>query len=191
MTVPFDKLAELEGLLNPGIGEALAGLAGAVPEDLAVVEVGSFKGKSTAYLAAGAKDGAGAHVWAVDPWDLPGNVYGKHGYNAPVVRETFERQLRSLRLWARVTAVRSFSADAAAAWDGPPIGLLFIDGDHTERAVRADLAAWSPHLAPSHVVAFDDYDTKRNPGVKAVVDGLTSGYTVTVAADHLAVCTSR
>lgn len=177
------KLDALEGLMNPGIGEALYELAKLVPEDLAIVEVGSFKGKSTAYLAQGGKDGFGARVFAVDPWDLPGTVYGKHGYNTPIVRESFERQLKSVRLWSRVTPVQAFSVDAAREWDGPPIGLLFIDGDHTESGVRADLAAWMPHLVEGAVLAFDDYDTRRNPGVKVVADELGCE----VIAQHLAV----
>jgi hypothetical protein len=35
---------------------------------------------------------------------------------------------------------------------------LFIDGDHRYEAVRADFAAWQPHLAPGAIVAFDDSD---------------------------------
>lgn len=180
MTAPSD----LAGLLNPGIGEALYDLARDVPADHAIVEIGSFRGKSTAFLAAGSRDGHGAHVHAVDPWDLDGNPYGKHGYSAPEVRTDFERQLRACRLWSRVTPHRGFSTDVARDWT-KPVGLLFIDGDHSEAAVRADFEAWSPHLAPGAVVAFDDYATPRNPGVKSVVDSLPGR--LMVLAGHLAV----
>jgi MMP 1-O-methyltransferase len=185
----FDKLDALEGLMNPGVGPALYQLAQQVPSDQAIVEVGSFKGKSTCYLACGSRDGHGAPVVAVDPWDLAGNVYGKHGFTRPVVRETFEAQLKKMRVRGRVLAKQAFSVDAAAVYDGPKIGLLFIDGDHTEAAVRADVEAWSPHLAAGHTIAFDDYDTKPNPGVKRVVWSL-AGYHVDIVANHLAVCTA-
>lgn len=168
MTTPSD----LSGLIPNDEGDALAELAAAVPEDLAIVEIGSFRGKSTAFLASGAKAGGGAHVFAVDPWDLPGNVYGKHGYSAPIVREQFEEQLRAAKLWSRVTPIQAFSVDAAGDWDGPPIGLLFIDGDHD--AVAADFAAWQPHLADEHVVALDDIDTPRNPKVREFADQLAA-----------------
>lgn len=177
------KLDSLSGLMNPGIGDALYDLAKVVPEGLAIVEIGSFKGKSTAYLAQGSKDGNGCQVFAVDPWDLPGNPYGKHGYSAPIVRETFEKQLKAARLWSRVTPIQAFSVDAAKEWEGPKVGLLFVDGDHTETGVRSDLAAWTPHLADGAVIAFDDYATKRNPGVKIVADELGCE----IIADHLAV----
>lgn len=181
------SLANLEGLITLEIGDVLRHLAAQVPADQAIVEIGSFKGMSTAHLATGSKEGHGAPVFAVDPWDLPGNVYGKHGYSAPIVRETFEAQLRAARLWSRVTPIQGFSVEVARDWDGPPVGLLFIDGDHAERTVRADVQAWTPHLAESHVLAFDDIDTKRNPGVRAVVDTL-DGYEIEVTAGHLAVC---
>jgi hypothetical protein len=183
-------LADLKGLITTEVGEALAALAYKVPADQAIVEVGSYKGMSTAHLAAGAKEGNGAHVYAVDPWDLPGNVYGKHGYSAPIVREEFERQLRAVRLWSRVTPVQAFSKDAAADWTGPDIGLLYIDADHAEQAVRADVFAWTPHLAVGHTIALDDLDTPRNPGVRVVVDEMAGkGYTLTVRAERLAILT--
>lgn len=181
----LEHLEALTGLLNPGIGAGLYALALECPADLAIVEVGSFRGKSTAHLAAGGKAGFGAKVWAVDPWDLPGNPYGKHGFNAPEVRESFEAQLRSVGLWSRVKPIRAFSTDAAAAWTGPKIGLLYIDGDHTEEGVRGDVEAWASHLAPGAVMAFDDYATKRNPGVKSVVDSLPGD--LEIVAHHLAV----
>jgi len=159
---------DLSGLIPNDEGAALAVLAASVPADCAIVEIGSFRGKSTAFLASGAKSGGGAPVFAVDPWDLPGNVYGKHGYNAPSVREQFEAQLRAARLWSRVTPIQAFSVDAAATWDGPEVGLLFIDGDHD--AVEADFEAWRPHLAADHVVALDDIDTPRNPKVREFAD---------------------
>ena len=178
---------ELSGLIPNDEGAALAELAAAVPADLAIVEIGSFRGKSTSFLAAGAKAGNGAQVFAVDPWDLPGNVYGKHGYNAPAVRELFEEQLRAVKLWSRVTPIQAFSVDAAADWSGPPIGLLFIDGDH--EAVAADFAAWQTHLADDHVVALDDLDTPRNPKVRVLADELveSGAYTLEVVASRLGV----
>lgn len=182
---------DLSGLIDDDQGEILRSLAAAVPVHRAIVEVGSFRGKSTAFLADGSRLGHGAPVFAVDPWDLDGNPYGKHGFSAPEVRESFEQQLRACRLWSRVTPVRAFSVDAAVAYQGPQIGLLYIDGDHEEDAVRADVEAWSPHLAEDHTIVFDDLDTKRNPGVRVVVDELADRYTVEKVAVRFGVLTPR
>lgn len=156
--------------MNPGVGDELERLAAVVPADQAIVEIGSYRGKSTAYLASGS---TGARVFAVDPWDFAGNVTGRFGFAEPATRAAFEEQLRACRLWSKVTPVQGFSVDVAARWDGPKIGLLFVDGDHSEQAVRADVAAWLPHLAADAVVAFDDYGTPKNPGVAVVVDSLS------------------
>jgi hypothetical protein len=188
LVISTEKVANMAGLITPEVGQVLAELAADVPADRAIVEIGSFQGQSTTALAFGAKAGGGAHVWAVDPWDLPGTVYGKHGYNRPIIRELFEEHLRSARVWSQVIPVRAFSNDAAADWVGPPIGLLFIDGDHTATGVRSDIAAWTQHLADDHVIALDDWGTKRNPGVAEVAAELEDRYSVTIEAERLAVC---
>lgn len=179
----------LDGLLADGNAEALYGLAKATPAATAIVEVGAFRGASTVCLAKGAKAGKGAKVWSVDPWDLPGNPYGKHGYSAPETRERYDAQLRRFGVRSHVTTIQAFSNDAASEWTGPRIGLLFVDGDHTYRGVRTDIEAWSEHLAADHVIAFDDYGTKKNPGVAQAVNELVSagGYTLEVFGSSLAV----
>lgn len=188
MPLVADRIADMAGLITTDVGEALAALAREVPADHAIVEVGSFQGMSTTALALGAKAGRGAHVWAVDPWDLPGTVYGKHGYNRPIIRERFEEQLRAARVWSQVTPVQAFSNDAAADYNGPPVGLLFIDGDHAAESIRSDIAAWSPHLADGHVIALDDWGTPKNPGVAVVAKELEDRYDVSIEAERLAVC---
>lgn len=178
---------ELEGLITAEVGDTLSIYAAQVPADQAIVEVGSYKGKSTCYLAAGAKSGAGAKVYAVDAWDTAGNVTGRFGFAEPSTREAFERQVRSARLWSRVVPLQGFSTDIAAEWSGPPVGLLFIDADHAEHNVRADFRAWEPHLAPGATVIFDDVDTARNPGVRVVVDEVADVLGCSVEVGRLAV----
>ena len=58
------QVDELRGLIPTEDGWYLAGLAEAAPNT--IVELGSFEGLSTSYLAAGARHGNGAHVFAVD-----------------------------------------------------------------------------------------------------------------------------
>lgn len=182
----LERLAALSGLVSPEVGQALARLAAQVPEDEAIVEVGSFRGKSTCYLAAGAKSGNGAKVWAVDPWDTPGNVTGRFGFAEPSTRQTFDAQVKSMRLSPRITPLQGFSSDVARGWSGPDVGMLFIDGDHSAASVLGDFVAWQPHLANRAVVVFDDYLSERSRGVKEAVDVLL-GLEVTVEAGWLAV----
>ena len=69
--------------------------------------------------------------------------------------------------------IESDSARAALAWDGGEIEFLFIDADHSEAAVRADVQGWRRHIAPGGVLAFHDYGNDHLPwcvGVKRAVD---------------------
>lgn len=149
----------------------LAELAALVPASACIVEIGSYRGKSGCYLGAGARGGLGAPVFCIDPWDLPGNANGRFGFNQTETREHFRKQVAHMRLQPYVTGLRAYSKDAAQMWTRP-IGLLYVDGSHTEKDVRTDVELWLPHLLPGSPVAFDDYDTKNNPGVKRYVDTL-------------------
>lgn len=178
------ELYTLEGLVPDDVGETLYALAADVDPGLAIVEIGSYKGKSTSFLAAGARAGRGAPVFAVDPWDL-GTVNGRFGFTESETRRTFDRQLRAVGLRSTVIAKQGFSVDVAATWNGPPIGLLFVDGDHAAESVLADVAAWRPHLATRATVVFDDLDTPKNPGVRVALE--TLGLEWTLVARRLAV----
>lgn len=189
MTSTLADLARLDGLITPQVGEVLYQLARAVPVELAIVELGSYKGASTAYLAAGSRDGLGAHVYAVDAW--------AHDVTAPrwspvASRAEFDTQLRSVGLREYVTAIQARTTNAALSYDGLPIGLLFVDADHSEPGVLADVRAWRRHLADGATVILDDYRTDRNPGVERALTQLlheaTLAELVDVRAGRLAVC---
>jgi predicted O-methyltransferase YrrM len=189
MTTDLSTLADLEGLITEDIGRTLYDFARDVPDDQAIVELGSYKGASACYLAAGSRDGFGPSVYAVDAWDP--QVTAWCHWLRPAAFEEFEKQLRSKRLWSRVTPVRGLTAEAAETYAGKPVGLLFIDADHCEQAALADFRAWRPHLATDAYVIFDDYDTPQNPGVKAAVAKLHAAgeiKAVGVRAKRLAVC---
>ncbi len=61
-----------------------------------------------------------------------------------------------------VTFLRGSSRDPlvveqlAAAFDGQPIDLLFLDGDHTYDGVRADLLTYRPLVRAGGLIAFHD-----------------------------------
>lgn len=176
-----EQLAALHGLIAPEVGLRLAELAKEVPRERAIVEIGAYHGKSSCYLAEGARVGHGAHVWSVDAWDLAGNVSGKHGYAEPDAFALWLRQVESMGLEGRITSVRAFSLDAARDWgatdrvlEAGTIGLLFIDASHFYRDVKNDYEAWTPFLGDGGVIAFDDYGTRRNPGVTEFVRELVA-----------------
>jgi predicted O-methyltransferase YrrM len=152
------------GFMPPDEGLALyrAGLLGAAVGPL--LEVGTYCGKSTIYLAAAAKEG-GTVVVTVDHhrgseehqpgWEYhdPSLVDPATGRidTLPVMRRT----LHGAGVEEQVVAVVGRSTAVAALWT-TPVGLVFIDGGHTEAAALGDLRGWTPHLKPGGVLVIHD-----------------------------------
>ncbi len=157
-------LVSLEGLIHAEEGERLRSLASAVPSGLTIVEVGSYKGQSTAYLATGSREGNGVEVAAVDLWEEPGAVVSqRHRYQARETHLAFLRQIDLAGVSDLVNPYQGASAHVAGWWRNP-VGLLFIDATHTYDGVKADLDAWLPHVVSGGVVALHDW-CDRFPGV--------------------------
>lgn len=139
--------------------------AGLVPKSQAIVEIGVFKGRTLQWIAEGARAGAGAPVFGVDPWNEGPPVGGKHDYHDPAV----EAEARERAAKGGATIIKGDSAVVGADWPGPEIGMLYVDGNHKYAGVLADWENWSPHLVDGALIAWDDYS---RPGVKRVVDDL-------------------
>lgn len=170
----FEELAALDGLISRDVGELLYSFAALVPEDQAIVELGSYRGKSTCYLATGAALDNHAPVYAVDAWseEVSAWRYAVLSTLPSPVFEDFTSQLDKAGVREGVRIIRSLTTLAAELYDGPPVGLLYIDGDHSRAAVLADFRAWRHHLAPNAVVIFDDFGVTKNPGVSLGVGDL-------------------
>ena len=131
-----------------------------------IVEIGSCFGRSTIYLAKGARRSNCGTVWAVDPhtgdiaWDL-GRVS---------TYEVFLRNIRKFGVESRVKPLKMTSQKAAKAWNGTPIRILFIDGWHSYEAVTEDVLLWFPHVVHGGLIVFDDYSNPEFPGVRQAVD---------------------
>lgn len=137
-------------------------LAAALPTaEGEVVEIGSFKGKSTVALAKGAL-WAGQHtVVACDPFTGPSSTDPEVDGST---HEEFAAALRRHGVAENVEVHRTLSGEMAKDWSRP-IRLLWIDGDHRYEGVKADVHGFFPHLATGAVVAFHDVGRSRFPGV--------------------------
>lgn len=133
---------------------ALARLAAAAGD---VLEIGSAFGYSAIVMAL-----AGARVAAVDPhtW-VPDSLAG------------MERNLAAYGVSSRVFIVAGSSAPVMSefAEAGTRFGLVFIDGDHSAAAVRADVAGALKILRPGGVLAVHDHgEDCCCPGVRQALD---------------------
>ena len=148
---PFDHsiLSGTEGWLSSKEADLLYRLARNCTGRGAIIEIGSWKGKSTTCLALGSRDGAGKKVNAIDP-HTGSSEHGKVDTFAEF-RSNIERN----GMTDMVSPIVKPSATVAREWSGP-VELLWIDGAHEEEFVREDLLLWEPHLIEGGVVAFHD-----------------------------------
>lgn len=149
MTEPLPE----EGWLTGGQAARLAAAAVRTRPPGAVVEIGSFRGRSTVVLAR-----AAGSVVAIDPH--AGSDRGPQEIEADADRgdsdfEVFHANLERFGVAARVRHVRTFSADAHADVTGP-LSLLFVDGAHRFGPARQDLADWGRRVAPGGVMLVHD-----------------------------------
>lgn len=51
--------------------------------------------------------------------------------------------------------INKSSVEASMEWDGKPIGVLFIDGDHTK--ALEDFISWEKYVVKNGIILFHDY----------------------------------
>lgn len=173
-----------DGMMPPDQILTLYRLAATWPGTGDVVELGTWTGLTTCYLAtACAVQGCG-HVYTVDTF----TGTKEHGQTYDAIRRyggstwpVFTARVRRAGLQSRITALVGDSATRAATYPGRPIRLLFIDADHSYEGVARDFKAWWPLVAPGGLAVFHDY-AMPEAGVRRFVDQV-------VACRHDVECT--
>lgn len=139
----------VEGHLVPGQEQWLFDAARALPEGANIVEIGSFKGRSTCCLGFGCR-GMNKRIFAVDSfngndWDFPDRDF----------LEDFRRNVERCGLAQVVEPKVGLSTDIAKTWN-KPIHMLFVDGSHRYQDVLDDFDAFFPFVVDGGLVAFHD-----------------------------------
>ncbi|MGR6970114.1 class I SAM-dependent methyltransferase [Streptomyces cynarae] len=131
---------------------------------LPVLEVGTYCGRSTILLADAAR-AAGVPAITVDHhrgseeqqpgWDYhdPETVDPEVGLMDTL--PTFRRTLHRAGLEDHVIALVGRSPQVARVWN-TPLGLVFIDGGHTDEHANADYEGWAPHVAQDGLLVIHD-----------------------------------
>lgn len=135
-----------------------------------IVEIGSWKGKSTICLAAGLS--RNNMVFAIDPHK--GEYSGKSGLGkkAPTF-QAFQKNLKKVGLLKRVKPIIATSEDAAKKWKNS-FDFLFIDGLHDYKHTYQDFSLWSPLLKKNGVIAFHDAFCGHNGPQRVVLEQILS-----------------
>jgi predicted O-methyltransferase YrrM len=111
------------------------------PRRGAIVEIGSWKGKSTIWLAKGSKSVGREKVFAVDP--------------IISTEPEFRRNIKRAEVSDWVIQLAMKSSDAVANWK-KPIRLLWVDGSHEYEDVKKDVHLWGSHLVYGGIIVLHD-----------------------------------
>ncbi len=118
-----------------------------------IIEIGSWKGRSTHALLSGCP----GPVFAVDHFQ--GNPNERDGpHKEAVTGDIFSEFWKNVGMFKKLVVLRMPSVVAAQYFAPASVDMVFIDGDHVREAVVADIALWRPkcrRLLCGHDSAMD------------------------------------
>ena len=148
-----------------------------------IIEIGCFKGRSTAVLA----NAVVGVVYAIDIWYTP--MYdpsvllgdGNH-FDECLAYRVFWQNMRRMGVDRKIVPMIGNSHWMDRYFKPESIDLIFIDGDHAEHMVLQDIQLYLPKLRKGGVMCGDDYDLES---VKRPVDAMAriNGFEVVTFAD--------
>jgi MMP 1-O-methyltransferase len=145
-------------------GEALyeAGLSGA--ERGPLLEIGSYCGKSAVYLGAAARD-KGTVLYSIDHHRGSEEHQKGEEFHDPRLVDPATGQIDTLPMFRRTIAEAGLddiviglvarSEVVASGW-GTPLGLVLIDGSHSEESARRDYEGWAGHVVTGGLLVIHD-----------------------------------
>jgi predicted O-methyltransferase YrrM len=152
------------GFMPSAEGEVLYETAAAYAPVGPVLEIGSYRGKSTIYLAAGARAASQITI-TVDHhrgseehqpgWEYHDPSLVDPGAGRIDTLPELRHTLAAAGLEEDVIVVVGRSAQVARLWRSK-LGMVFIDGGHTDEAAQADYESWTPFVAEGGALAIHD-----------------------------------
>ncbi|MFC8515624.1 class I SAM-dependent methyltransferase [Streptomyces sp. NPDC057257] len=131
---------------------------------LPLLEVGTYCGRSAILLGAAARQ-TGVTALTLDHHRGSEEQQPGWEYHDPETVDpelgvmdtlpTFRRTLYRAGLEEHVVALVGRSPQVAAFWNAP-LGLVFIDGGHTDEHANADYEGWAPHVAEGGLLLIHD-----------------------------------
>lgn len=148
----FRKVDAVDGWLNPPVVRLLYSICLKLPEEARIVEIGSWKGKSSVLLALSSP--RKAKLYAIDPHI--GSHEHKEIYGKVDTYQEFLSNLNEAEVIEKVECIRKFSRDAIAEVPSA-IDFLWIDGSHDYKDVKDDFRLYFEKLKDDSYVAWHDY----------------------------------
>lgn len=156
------SMSSLEGWCSPYKASVLMELVFMVKPKV-IVEIGVFGGKSLVPMAYALRVIGAGKVYGIDPWDTQESIKGMEGINKDWwgsidhqgILNGLVQKIGQFGLNNQIELLRTTSANAAPIRD---IGILHLDGNHSEESAFFDVVKWVPLIKKGGLVVFDDLD---------------------------------
>lgn len=132
-----------------------------------VVEVGSWKGRSTQALLE-----SGKKVFAVDTWEGSSDPCDLT-YEQAKKSDIFAEFKKNVGHYENLKIIKKDSIAASKQFSDKSVDMVFLDATHSYAAVKKDIEAWLPKAR--QIICGHDYDPKVWPGVVQAVDEIFKG----------------
>ena len=125
------------------------------------VELGSWKGRSTAFLAVEAINaGTNIRIYAVDVWsdDISGGAKKtmvEQGLDGHALYTRFMENVAPVA--SVITPMRMTTTQAAVHFADGAVDFVFVDADHSYEGCRTDIETWLPKVRDGGVIAGHDF----------------------------------
>jgi predicted O-methyltransferase YrrM len=153
------RIGRIEGLLAAGQEKWLFDTAASLPDEATIVEIGVFKGKSTASMAFACR-GTKKKICSIDTFN------GNDSDFADLGRRDFfsiwRQNLENNGIANYAVPMVGLSQDIGKTWNRE-IDFLFIDGSHIYSDTLADFELFFPWVKPGGIVALHDVPSHEGP----------------------------
>lgn len=154
----IDKALTIDGWMTETELAFLYSMASAVPDQAKVVEVGSWKGRSTNAICSALAKKQGAELFAVDTWEGDSQICADYDVKDALEQDLIYKEFcENMAGYDFLKVVRADSVKAAEQFEDNSIDWIFIDGDHSYDAVCNDVKAWFPKIKDGGVIAGHDH----------------------------------
>lgn len=171
-----ENIIDVAGMLTDEQGKFLFTIAFAQSIKGDIIEIGSWQGKSTIYLAEGAKQSKNGAVYAID--HFKGNPGSASGYkinkdDLSDLKDSFLANIKKAGVSDTVKLLDINSREAAGILKNQKIEarLLFIDGNHSYEGIKNDFDNYFDLVSDGGIIILDDY-RKDSDGVVKLVNEL-------------------
>ena len=174
MQLPID-ISSVKGFLAEDEGAALYQHALSASKLGPCLEVGSYCGKSTVYFGHACQE-SNSVLYALDHHRGSEEHQLGEEYHDPDLYDggiglmdsfkSFRTTMRRAQLDDTVVPIVSSSALASKHWV-TPLGMVFIDGGHSEEAAQTDYRSWAGHIVSGGILAIHDIFPNPSEGGQA------------------------